>query len=145
MDAKSLVSDLRLGVRALVTLPLHRVFTQEGGLARFERNFFSEGLLPTTLEDRARLRECSRCIACGLCDAAFAEAGAPERPSLLPSVFARSAVELPFVAPDVGALLARGELLQAAERLCPRKVPLAQLGQWLEERSRRGNGSPDEV
>jgi hypothetical protein len=135
VDFSSLLSDLRLGIRAVFILPLQRVFQSAGGLDRFEKNFFPERLLPTTRADRERMKECSRCVACGLCDAAFAEAGAGERPSLLPMVFSRSKVELPFAADDVRRLASSPELLRAAERLCPTGVPLERLARWLEQRS----------
>jgi hypothetical protein len=142
MDAQSLLSDLKLGLRAVFVLPLRRLFGGPDGLARFERSFFPERLLPMSLEDGARLREASRCLACGACDAAVTTSdenagGHPERlrPSLLPSVFARSLVELPFAGGDVRRLASRPELLRAAERLCPTGVPLERLAGWLLRRS----------
>ena len=145
MDTQSLLSDLKLGLRAVFVLPLRRLFRDSDGLARFERSFFPERLLPTSRGDGERLREASRCLACGACDAAVTssdeDAGAQRerlKPSLLPSVFARSLVELPFAAEDVRRLASRPELLRAAERLCPTGVPLEKLAHWLQRRSGAG-------
>jgi hypothetical protein len=134
VDVKSLLSDLRLGIRAVVLLPLRRAFQPHGGIERFERAFFPERLFPTSLADRAQLRSASRCVACGLCDAASAELDPSLKPSLLPTVFSRSVVELPYAAADVRRLTARPELLRAAERLCPTGVPLEALARWLDQR-----------
>jgi hypothetical protein len=138
VDPQSLLSDLKLGLRAVFLLPLRRLARPFDGLARFEQNFFPERLLPTSLEDAARLREASRCLACGACDAAVNPGMETShlRPSLLPSVFARSVVELPFAAEEVRLLASQPELLRAAERLCPTGVPLEKLARWLEQRGR---------
>ncbi len=136
VDLKGLLSDLRLGVRAVVVLPLQRAFQRHSGMDGFERAFFPERLFPTSLADRTQLRSASRCVACGLCDAAFAELDPSLKPSLLPTVFSRSVVELPYAAADVRRLAARPELLRAAERLCPTGVPLEALARWLDQRGR---------
>ena len=65
MDLQSLLSDLKLGLRAVFLLPLQRLARPQGGLARFEQSYFPERLLPTSSEDAARLREASRCVAAG--------------------------------------------------------------------------------
>jgi hypothetical protein len=135
MDLQSLISDLKLGIRAVLILPLRRMVQNTGGLRRFEQSFFPERLLPTSLEDRTLMREASRCLACGVCDAAFAGEGdgAGLRPSLLASVYARSRVELPFAMEDVRRLAGRPELLRTAERLCPTGVPLERLARGMGE------------
>jgi hypothetical protein len=140
MDVQSLLSDLKLGVRAVVLLPLQRAFRGTRGLEHFQASFFPERLLPTSLEDRQRLREASLCVGCGACDVAVASAhgdDAGPRPSLLPTVYARSVVELPYALDDVRKLASRAGVLRAAERACPTGVPLEKLAHWL---ARRGQG-----
>ena len=140
MDVQSLLSDLKLGVRAVVLLPLQRAFRGPRGLEHFQTSFFPERLLPTSLEDRQRLREASRCVGCCACDVAMASANGDEvgvRPSLLPTVYARSVVELPYALEDVRKLASRTDLLRAAERACPTGVPLQKLADWL---AHRGQG-----
>jgi hypothetical protein len=137
MDAQSLWSDLKLGVRAVVVLPLQRLVRQPDGFARFAQAFFPERLLPTTAEDSKRLREASRCLACGACDAALpGDANLSSKPSLLASVHARSGVR-GYAVEDVRWLTARREILVSAERLCPTGVPLERIAGWLISRAGR--------
>jgi hypothetical protein len=138
MDAQSLWSDLKLGARAIVVLPLQRLLRQTDGLTRFGRAFFPERLLPTTAEDSERLRESSRCVACGACDAALpANANLSSKPSLLASVHARSGVGVGYAVEDVRWLAARREILVSAEALCPTGVPLERIAGWLISRAAR--------
>ncbi len=128
MTFDNLVSDLRLGLRAVFIRPFQRLW-QPAGAERFRSNYFSEGLLPTTLADRAELALAARCIGCGLCDAV---AGRGPRPSLLPTAFSKNGVDLRFdLGPD------DPERLAAAEKLCPTGVPLVRLRAFLDDRSRR--------
>jgi hypothetical protein len=130
---KNATGNLYLGWRALVAQPLRLALRGAPGADRFRANFFPEGLIPTTREDRERMCEAARCIACGLCEAPAVSARVPS-PMLLALVFSRSSVELP----DARAALARfhdvPDALRAGEALCPTGVPLRRLADWLAER-----------
>jgi hypothetical protein len=127
MTFKNLVADLRLGLRAIFIRPVQRL-ARPAGAERFRSNFFGEGLLPTTLADRAELGLASRCIGCGLCDAV---PGFGLRPSVLPTAFSKSGVDLRF---DLGP--SDAERLARAEELCPTGVPLRRLDAFLRRRAR---------
>ncbi len=135
MTQKEFAGYVRIVFRAAFVRPIQIAFRSEPGSDRFRRNFLPEGLVPTSAEDRERLREASRCIHCGLCDAAAIGVGVS--PSLVPLVFARTAVELPLAGRELALLLARPELLEVGERLCPERVPLVRLARWLGERLER--------
>jgi hypothetical protein len=137
MDGKEIFGFVRIGLRAVFVHPFQLAWHGASGAQRFRENFLPEGLVPTSPEDRERLREASRCIACHACDLAAASAGLPVQPSLVPLVFSRSSVDLPHGRLAIGQLLAAPDVLAAAERLCPREVPLRRLTQWLAERLAR--------
>jgi len=132
---KRATGNLYLGWRALVVHPLQLLLRGTPGAARFRANFFQEGLIPTTSEDRERMREAARCIHCGLCDAPAAAAHLPT-PTLLPLVFSRSSVELPQARAGLSRFREAPAVLALAEgeRLCPTGVPLRRLASWLDER-----------
>jgi hypothetical protein len=127
MTIRDLIADLRLGLRAVFIRPLQRL-GQPPGAERFRDNFFPEGLLPTSIEERVELALASRCVGCGLCDAV---PGAGIRPSILPTAFSKSLVDLRF---DLGP--SDPERLARAEKLCPTGVPLARLDAFLRRRAR---------
>jgi hypothetical protein len=133
---KSATGYLYLGWRALVVHPLQLLRGGTPGAARFRANFFKEALIPTTPDDRARMREAARCIHCGLCDAPAAGLRLPA-PSLLPLVFSRSSVELSQARAALARFREVPETLAAGERLCPTGVPLRRLAAWLDERLER--------
>lgn len=137
MESNKILGYLRLGLRAVVVHPLQLAWHGAPGATRFRENFLPERLVPTTPEDRERLREASRCIACQLCDEPAARAGLGAQPSLVPLVFSRSSVELPRSRAALERLLASPEVLGAGERLCPTGVPLLRLTAWLSERLAR--------
>lgn len=130
LSLNGFISDARLGFRLLILLPLKKL-GQPPGAERFAENFFSEGLVPTTLAERAALAAASRCLGCGLCDAA---PGPGPQPSLLPTTLSKSSTELAAIGADLAAYAANPERLAEAERLCPTRVPLQQLGAFLQAR-----------
>jgi hypothetical protein len=127
MTIENLIADLRLGLRAVFIRPLQRLW-QPPGAERFRSNFFPEGLLPTSLADRAELALASRCIGCGLCDAV---PGRGLRPSLLPTAYSKNGLDLRF---DLGP--SDPQRLRQAETLCPTGVPLVRLDAFLRRRAR---------
>lgn len=133
MTFKTLTSDLQLGLRLVFLQPIKRLLA-DPGQTQFARNFFPEGLVPTTLADRARLAAASRCTGCGLCDAV---GGSGPRPSQLPTTFSKASADLAILGPTLDAFARDPERLAAAERLCPSRVPLVQLHGFLVERRAR--------
>jgi len=132
--------NLYLTYRALAVRPLKRLLRGEGGVERFHENYGPEGLIPTTLEDRAMLTAAGRCIACGLCDAFDGNLARMDRvlydgASLLPRQWARSSAELPFARRAL--LRLRPAELEEAQAVCPTGVPLVELAHWLRGRARR--------
>lgn len=136
MGTKEAWGYVRIAFRAALVHPVQLAWRGAPGADRFRENFLHEGLVPTTPEDRERLREASRCIGCALCDAPAAGANLPA-PSLVPLVFARSSVELPRSREAIERLRSAPEVLAAAERACPTGVPLVRLTAWLGERLAR--------
>jgi hypothetical protein len=122
---KNLTSDLRLGIRLLFLQPVKKLLA-EPGMVTFGRNFFGEGLVPTSMEERARLKEASRCIGCGRCDAA---PGGGPAPSLLATTFSKASADLTVLGQDLAAM--SPERLAAGEALCPSQVPLRRLHAFL--------------
>lgn len=137
MQTKEFVGYLRIGMRAVFVHPFQLAWRGSPGAARFRENFLPEGLVPTGPDDRAHLRQASRCINCGLCDVPATAAGLGQLPSLVPLVFSRSSVELPQSRAAIAQLLAHESVLEAGERLCPTRVPLRELVRWLAERLER--------
>lgn len=134
------VGNLYLGYRAMVVWPLKSLLPgRERGVSRFWKNYASEGLIPSTGEDREMLAASSRCISCGLCDAfdpALGRLGADyDGVSTLPRQVARSSADLAVAAP----LLARihPASYRQAESVCPTGVPLVGIAHWLRDRAER--------
>jgi hypothetical protein len=118
-------ADLYLAYRASVAHPLKRLFSRvdSSGRERFLANFATEGLVPTSLEDRETILDSSRCIQCGLCDAYSVSTSAPPV-SWLP-LMTRSTVDIPHAKASLGKL--DPMLLRTAEAICPTRVPLERI------------------
>jgi succinate dehydrogenase/fumarate reductase-like Fe-S protein len=115
-----------LGYRAILAQPLKRLAYRGSGLERFLENYAGEGLVPTSLEERAAGEAASACIGCGLCetrcDLARAVPGA--RALGLHAAFrlyGKSGAELALA----GAALAECRACHECEALCPTGVPIA--------------------
>jgi succinate dehydrogenase/fumarate reductase-like Fe-S protein len=131
--------DLYLAYRALIAHPLRKMFStdERSGKRRFLDNYGSEGLFPMTAEDHAVLRTASRCIHCGLCDAFdLAVATLPratyDGASLLPLVYSRSIPNLAWARAPLAQL--REEQLIRAEAVCPSRVPLRRIAEFLKRK-----------
>lgn len=110
------------------------------GLRVFEENYANDRLLPMSTDEREILPSFSRCIACGMCDAAFTGYARVTRsefrgPSDLPLSYSRNP-------PDFDGLrkyvrnLKEGDL-EALERVCPAKVPFRRLVVFVESQAQR--------
>ncbi len=137
---KRLQGDAYLGYRALLVHPLKKLLSRDDrpGKQRFLDNYASEGLVPTSDEDRRVLAGAARCINCGLCEFADLALGAAHRVafnrmSLFATAYTRMSSDAPSVLPAVR--LATDESLAAGERVCPTRVPLRALVAYLRRKS----------
>jgi succinate dehydrogenase/fumarate reductase-like Fe-S protein len=117
-----------LAWRAAVSHPLRDLRRRGTGRERFLENYASEGLPPTTAEERAAAEAASACITCGLCESGCGLRGA------IPSIrdlglhaafrlYSKSA-EMLGVSGDG---LAPCASCTGCEPLCPSGVPIARL------------------
>jgi heterodisulfide reductase subunit C len=126
-----------LGWRALVAHPLKKLFRQRGtGLERFSAAYVSEGLVPTSPEDRALGEAASACIACGLCETGcdLSRASPPLRALGLHAAFrlySRNAAGLPLAREALEACAG----CEGCDALCPTGVPIARIVRHLRERA----------
>jgi heterodisulfide reductase subunit C len=126
-----------LGWRALVAHPLKKLLRQRGtGLERFAEAYVSEGLVPTTPEDRAVGEAASACIACGLCEAGcdLSRAALAVRSLGLHAAFrlySRSAAELPLAREALEACAG----CEGCDALCPTGVPISRIVRHLRARA----------
>ncbi len=125
----TLKSLFRLGWHFVKRI-LCRAFGLRQGLSRFQKNYFSAGLLPLTKQDRDILSAGGRCIQCGSCDLHFQGYRLVSRsqfrgPSDLASSFSRSLPDFDLL---TGLLrnLEKGDL-EALEKICPVRVPFRDL------------------
>lgn len=126
-----------LGWRALVAHPLKRLFRQRGtGLERFTEAYVSEGLVPTSPEDRAVGEAASACIACGLCESGCDLSGAAPAVRALGlhaafRLYSRNAAELPLAREPLEACAA----CAGCDALCPTGVPISRIVRHLRARA----------
>jgi heterodisulfide reductase subunit C len=126
-----------LGWRALVAHPLKRLFRQRGtGLERFSDAYVSEGLVPTSPEDRAVGVAAAACIACGLCEAGCDPPGAAPAVRALGlhaafRLYSRNAAELPLAREALEACAG----CAGCEALCPTGVPISRIVRHLRARA----------
>jgi len=132
MSASRLRALAYLGYRALVAHPLRRLRQQGTGLERFAANYESEGLYPTSPEDRAVGEAASACISCGLCETGCALAGVA--PSLRDSglhaafrLYGKSTTELRHAREALEACTGCAD----CEPLCPTGVPIGRIVRHL--------------
>ncbi len=141
---RKLKANLYWGYRAVIAQPLRRLLrpNSSDGLHRFLANYAVEGLLPMTAEDHQVLRGASRCIHCGLCDAFGPRSeGSFQGASSLPVAYSRATPHLVNLESALSNL--RAEALERAEAVCPTRVPLRALADYLQRKlaeSKRGAG-----
>jgi heterodisulfide reductase subunit C len=129
-----------LAWRALVAHPLKRLVKQRGtGLERFGANYVSEGLVPTTVEDRETAEAAAACISCGLCELGCDLAGAAPAVRALGlhaafRLYGRNRAELPLAADALAAC----DGCAKCDALCPTGVPIARIVSKLRDDARRG-------
>lgn len=129
-----------LAWRALVAHPLRRLFRRRGtGLERFTAAYVTEGLGPTTLEDRTIGEAASACVACGLCELGCDLAGAAPAVRALGlhaafRLYSRSGAGLPLAADALAAC----EGCASCEALCPTGVPISLIIRQLRAKALAG-------
>lgn len=105
-------------------------FIRSPGLKDFLEFYRQDRILPYTTEDKELLPGASRCISCGLCDSFCPAFRIP--PSMLPH-FSRS---IPDFAGNVPLDSLLCEECRGCESVCPMKVPLKKIIQFMREKNR---------
>jgi len=121
-----------LAWRALGAHPWKRAVRGGTGTQRFLAAYGSEGLDPTTAEDRAAAEAASACISCGLCEVGcpLAAAAPSVRDLGLHAAFrlySKSAADLPRAAEALAACAG----CQGCDPLCPTGVPIGRVVRHL--------------
>jgi hypothetical protein len=128
---------LLLGFSLVVTL-LKRVLLQRRGLAAFLDNYRADGLSNVSEQERQLLQGFGGCIACGLCDrgetrTAVAASGGY---SGLMSVVVAASRSMPDYAAALRSVahLDRERLI-AKEQVCPTRVPIAAIVEFVQAKA----------
>lgn len=131
--------------RALVLLGYYfwrtlvlRWLRPQNGLRSFHESYAADRLPPVTAEERRRLHAFSQCIACGMCDAAFAafpnvDRAAFHGPMDLPLSYTRGMPDYDTLSRYL-AQLERGDLARL-ERLCPARIPFRELSAFARKKA----------
>lgn len=142
----SLKAKAYLGYRAVIAHPLKRLRQQGTALDRFYDAYArSEGLWPTSPEDRAVGEAAAACIACGLCETGCDLAGAAPSVRALGlhaafRLYSRNLSELPLA----GDALAACAGCTGCDALCPTGVPISRIVAHLRARVSAGPGDARE-
>jgi len=132
---RKLEANLYWGYRAVIAQPLKRLLQGDSskGIQKFLSNYAPEGLLPLTADEHQVLLGASRCIHCGLCDAISpASDGSFQSVSLIPVAYARATPHLVNLEAALSEL--RSDALEKAEAVCPTRVPLRALSNYLQRK-----------
>ena len=134
----------RLKAFFLLTLAVLRTFVRrlfggkKGGIAAFRAHYAADGLAPLTPEQRDAVSTFGTCIACGLCDrgerARIASSGGAYR-GVMQLVLAASRSMPDFGAAAVGFAFVPDEVLAEKERICPTRVPMRRIAQFVREKA----------
>lgn len=119
---------------ALLRSWLRHLLTRRDGYAAFRANYDPDGLPPVTPSEREAMDGFGRCIACGLCDRGEAEriaasGGAYRGVMALVLAGSRSMPDFRGAAYSLGFVPL--EVLREKERICPAKVPIARIGEFI--------------
>jgi heterodisulfide reductase subunit C len=127
-DVSSVRSYAWLAWRAVVSHPLRALRQRGTGQERFLANYASEGLAPTSVEERAGAEAASACITCGLCESGCAlRAAIPSIRDLgLHAAFRLYSKSAEMLGRSGDALSACASCT-GCEPLCPTGVPIARL------------------
>jgi hypothetical protein len=119
---------------ALVRSLLRRLVPRGDGVALFRRNYDADGLPPVTDEERAAMAGFGRCIACGICDRGEGErmhaSGGAYR-GVMALVLSASRSMPDYRAAAYGFGFVPIEVLRDKERICPGRVPIARIAEFV--------------
>lgn len=134
----------RIKAVLLLTLAVLRTFVRrlfggkKGGIAAFREHYAADGLAPLSAEQREAMRGFGRCIACGLCDRGererIASSGGAYR-GVMQLVLAASRSMPDFGAAALGFAHVTDEVLAEKERICPTRVPMRRIAQFVSEKA----------
>ena len=128
---RSLALQLRTGARHAMRQLLRR--RQEGDpLARFFASYGADGIHPVSAAERSREHQAERCLVCGLCSIACAEAGGTPRLDPRDAVVAASRLAIDWrrlgLEGTVGDSCAA---CRACEPVCPQAIPIHRVQEAL--------------
>jgi hypothetical protein len=124
---------LVLGCALAVTL-FKRLLLRRRGLAAFVSNYEADGLSSVTEQERAQLGRFGGCIACGLCDrdeTRTLQARAGSYSGLMGVVLAASRSMPDYAAASLSVAHLTPAQLSAKEELCPTRVPIASIVDFI--------------
>lgn len=111
-----------------------RVTDRPTGLPLFLRNYRGDRLPPVARSEREEMAAFSGCIACGLCDEGEGERIAASRgayPGLMQVILASTRSMPDHDAASRALSFVPVEVLAEKERLCPGKIPMRRLAQFV--------------
>lgn len=132
---------------SLVRVIVRLLFTKQApGLEEFHENYGEDGLLAVTEEERQTMTRYSGCIACGRCDVGESERMAESEgqyPGLMQLVLASTRSMPDYDAAAKGFSYIPEEVLRAKVRLCPARIPFAELAAFVQAKApKRPPGLP---
>ncbi len=125
---------------ALVRTVFRRIFfKRRDGIAQFVENYAADRLPPVTPEERKKLAEFGRCIACGLCDRGEGEriiASGGNYRGVMSLMLTASRSMPDFDAAASSFAHVSEEILAEKEAICPTHVPMRQIARFVKEKAR---------
>lgn len=138
------IKALLLLALALIKTLVVSLFRTGSGIARFRENYDADGLPAVTPDERARLTDFQRCVACGLCDRGeagrIARSGGAYR-GVMALVIAGSRSMPEFRAAAYGFKFVPDEVLADKERLCPARIPFRQIAAFVRDKAEAVGGA----
>jgi hypothetical protein len=129
---------------ALVRSLFMRLVRRGDGVTLFRRNYDADGLPPVTDDERAAMAGFGRCIACGLCDRGESEriqtSGGAYR-GVMALVLSASRSMPDYRAAAYGFGFVPLEVLRAKERICPGRVPIARMAEFVQAKADEVGGA----
>jgi hypothetical protein len=110
----------------------------KGGIRAFREHYAADGLSPVSPAQRETMQGFGTCIVCGLCDRGEREriqrsGGAYS--GVMQLVLAASRSMPDFGAAALGFAHVPDDVLAEKERICPTRVPMRQIAQFVREKS----------
>lgn len=138
------VYALFLLAMALVRSLFLRLVRRGDGVTLFRTNYDADGLPPVTDDERAAMAGFGRCIACGVCDRGESEriraSGGAYR-GVMALVLAASRSMPDYRAAAYGFGFVPLEVLRDKERICPGRVPIARMAEFVRAKADEVGGA----